>query len=121
LDFLKRCFKEIAGLRPYSETEREIRSKARELANIRDYIVLGHLTGYDQATGVYGFGRLDNDKSFRATTQELMLYARAIGSLADLSHRLFKDIDARRAGQTEPDHFFRRLWGELRTLLPFYQ
>jgi hypothetical protein len=127
LKYLKQAFKEKPALRPFMDEEREIRSKARQVADVRDFIVHGHLMEYDSANGAYTFGRLDVvDKAtghahnlFKTDVGQLMLYAEILDRLAERATDLFLKVDAAAMGPHKPDNLFRRIWSKLVALLPF--
>ena len=127
LKYLKQAFKEKPALRPFVEEEREIRSKARQVADVRDFIVHGHLMEYDPAKGVYTFGRLDvvdnatghAHNLFKTDVGQLLLYAEVLDRLAERATDLFLRGDAAAMGPHKPDNLFRRIWSKLVTLLPF--
>ena len=87
MTFLMSCFNKLPVLAALSTDARDLRSKARGLSVVRDYIAHGHLMGFDPTTGVYTFGRLDTvpDKSvhlhtvYTATLIHLMEHGRQIG------------------------------------------
>ncbi len=54
------------------EDARAIRSDAKELVIIRDFLAHGHLYGYDSKTGVYRFNKLDNDKEHLMHVQDTL-------------------------------------------------
>jgi len=126
LKYLHQAFKEKVSLRPLIEQEREIRSKAREVAKTRDFIVHGHLMDYDAASRVYTFGRLDVVEKatahahnfFKTDVGQLHLYGDVLNAMAFRAADLFLKVDAASMGPYKPDNFFRRVWGKLIALIP---
>jgi hypothetical protein len=100
IKYLKRCFKEIPALMPFAEEARTIRSQAKTLSFVRDYIAHGFLSTWNTETGVYTFGRLDTDEgdtihvhtTYKATATELLAKTGQIMELFDLSHALVQKL-----------------------------
>jgi len=96
MKYMKACFKEKETLAPYAEEAKTVRSRARELSFVRDYIARGHLHHYDQRTGIYTFGRLDSDGNdtvhihtvFEANTQQLVGFSHQMMDLFARSQAL---------------------------------
>ncbi len=97
-----KCFNKEPDLAPYAEEAREIRSLARQMTFVRDFIAHGFLSLYNTQTGVYTFVRLDRDDAktmhkeskFQATATELMAKTAEIQRLIDLSHALINKLFA---------------------------
>jgi hypothetical protein len=100
IKYIKACFKGKGPLALYVEEARTVRSRAKQLSFVRDYIAHGYLHDYDRKTGVYTFGRLDTDEedtvhvhtTFAATAVELMDYSGQMMKLFDLSHALVNKL-----------------------------
>jgi hypothetical protein len=96
MKYIKACFKEKEALAPYAEEAKTVRSRARELSFVRDYIAHGHLHHYDHRTGIYTFGRLDSDGNetghihtvFEANAQQLIGFSHQLMDLFARSHAL---------------------------------
>jgi hypothetical protein len=96
LALIKLCFNRHPDLAPYAERARELRSKAKEMGFIRNYIAHGGLSLYNTETKAFTFVRLDNEdgdqmhveSKFVTDLQKLQAATVTIQALFDICHGL---------------------------------
>lgn len=111
MEFLKRCFNQIPKLAPYSAEARAIRSKAKELVFIRNFIIHGYLSDHDPQTLIYTFGRLDTEddqthieNTLQTRLTDLMGASSEIYVLFDKSHALNERLMEAITGEDKTDN-----------------
>jgi hypothetical protein len=91
IEFLRKCFNQLAPLKPYASAALPLLESAAKIAGIRNSIIHGYVSNYDHVTGRLTFTKLDPDKetktaiidnSFSATIANLQHFAGRCSQLA---------------------------------------